>query len=105
MRPPNGGPGVLPGGRELPRHPFAAAPVAATLVLPERKPFVRSPTPIVFMNDNAGAVGKVISLMRMPADAALAYDRRGCTEAGRRDEAGADRGGGKDFLEHFCLVS
>jgi hypothetical protein len=61
--------------------------------------------PIVFMNDDTRFVGKIICFMRMPADVALAYDGCGCTESGRHDHHCADCGCGKDYSEHYLLVS
>ena len=90
---------------KLPRHPFAAAPIAAALVFAEDEFLVRTPMPIVFMNDDTRFVGKLVDIMRMPAGVALAYDGCGCAESGRHDRHRADRGRGKDFLEHSFLVS
>src|SRR6202043_1717632 len=81
----------------------AAAPVAAALVFTEVEFLVRTPMPIVFMNDDTRFVGKVIRVMRMPASVALAYDGRGCTESGRHDHHCADCGCGKDSSEHAYL--
>src|SRR5579871_4740197 len=89
----------------LPRHPFSAVPVAAALVLTEGKPFARSPAPVVLVHDDAGFVGIVVGIVHVPADAVLADDGCGSAETRRHDDTGADCGGGKDLLEHFCSVS
>ena len=86
--------------QKLPRHPFTAVPIAAAFVFPEVEFLVRTPMPIVFMNDDTRFVGKVIRFMRMPAGVALTYDRCGCAESGRHDRRGADCGCGKDISEH-----
>ena len=71
----------------------------------ERVPFVRSPMPIVFVNDDTRFVREVIHVMNMPADAALAYNSRGCAEGGHHHDTCADYGSGKDFLEHLHFIS
>src|ERR1700678_1415032 len=103
MRPPNGGLRSCGASPKLPRHPFSAAPVAAALVFTEDEFLVRTPMPIVFMNDDTRFVGKIICFMRMPAGVALAYDGCGCTESGRHDLHRADCGCGKDYSEHIYL--
>src|SRR5262249_35456076 len=81
---------LVMGASKLPRHPFAAAPVAAALVLTEREPFAPTPMPIVLMNDDTRFVWEVIRFMHVPAGVALAYDSRGCAEGGHDDHACAD---------------
>lgn len=84
MRSPNGGLRSCRRYQNLPPQPFSAVPIAA-LVFAEAEFLVRTPVPIVLMNDDTRFMGKVMRFMRMPADVALAYDRRGCTEGRDRD--------------------
>jgi hypothetical protein len=90
---------------ELPRHPPAATPVAAAFMFTERVPFVPSPMPIVFVNDDTRFVREVILVMNMPADVALAYNSRGCAEGGHHHDTCTDYGSGKKFLKHLHFIS
>jgi hypothetical protein len=63
--------------QHLPRHPFAAMPVATAFVLTEVGFLVRTPAPIAFTNDDTRFVRKIIRFMRMPAGVARAYDGGG----------------------------
>ena len=103
MRPPNGGLRSCWAQPKLPRHPFAAVPVAAALVFTEGEFLVRTPMPIIFMNDDTRFVGEVIRFMGVPAGIALAYDGCGCAESGGHDHHCADCGCGKHFSKHTCL--
>jgi hypothetical protein len=103
MRPPNGGLRPCWAQPKLPRHSFAAVPVAAALVFTEDEFLVRTPMPIIFMNDDTRFVGKVIRFMGMPAGIALAYDGCGCAESGGHDHHRGDCGCGKQFSEHTFL--
>src|ERR1700756_5758452 len=89
-------PRLMWGVSELPRDPFAAAPVPAALVFMEGELFARPPAPVVFMDDDSGFTGKIVRVMRMPTGVTSAYDGRRCTEGGRHDHASADCGSGKD---------
>lgn len=71
----------------------------------ERVPFVRSPMPIVFANDDTRFVREVIHVMNMPADVALAYNSGGCAEGGHHHDTCDDYGSGKEFLEHLHFIS
>src|SRR5262249_29837927 len=88
-----------------PCHPSAAAPVAAGLVLAEAVAFMRAPAPIVLVHDHTRVAGEFVGLMCVPAGVPLAYDGRGCAEAGCHDDTGANCGGGKKFSQHCSSVS
>ena len=56
----------------LPLHPAIAAPIAAALVLTPSKVLARAPTPVVGMNNHAGASWEVPVLGGMPTYATAA---------------------------------
>src|ERR1700754_303571 len=57
----------------LPGDPAAAAPVAVTFMLAERKSLPRSPVPIVLVNHDP-RFRREVGFGRVPADSALADD-------------------------------
>jgi len=69
----------------------------------EREFFVRSPVPIVFMNDDTRFMGKIIRVMDMPAGMVLAYDSRGRAECGHYHQACTDCDRRESFSEHLYL--
>src|SRR5579883_2508518 len=71
----------------LPGFPALAAPVAAALMLAERKVLARAPVPIVFVDDDPRFRRIVVDLLGVPADIAATGDSRGRAHAGDRQQA------------------
>jgi hypothetical protein len=84
----------------LPLHPTATPPVSAALVFAPNVVLTPSPTPIVWMNYNAGFRRVFIPILYMPTDVAATGYR--CRTARRRQSqhASADRGAQDRFGQY-----
>src|SRR6185437_16009604 len=72
-----------------PLGPAIAAPVAAAIMLPECKVFVRSPPPVILVNDHfcLGRIG--VGFVGVPAHVARTGNGGGCAHGGSCKQARA----------------